>query len=504
MTRIGSASRLLPLALLAGCAVGPDFKTPPAPPAERVSAQPLVDKTVATPVDAGEAQTFISNKPVSAQWWTLFGSDKLNGLIDEALKASPSVTSAQAALRVAQENYRAQASTLFPTFDGSFSGTRQKIDTASFGNPGGGATIYNIYKASVDVSYGIDLWGGTRRGVEASRATAEAQAYELEATYQTLIANIITSAVTEAAQRTLLQGQYIVVADQEKLLKVTQHQFDAGAISRSDLLSAESNLATERSKLPGFQLAVTQAQNQLAVYLGKTPSEFAVSNFDLSELKIPQEIPVSLPSELVRQRPDIRAAEAQLHEASANVGVATANLLPQIALTASIGTQASVLDQLFTGNIFSIGGTITQPIFHAGELTAKRRAAIASLDKAAADYKLTVLTAFQNVADTLRALETDADYLQAQYIAADSAGRSLKLAELQYRLGGTSYLSLLNAQQTYTKARAGYISAQATRLTDTAALFQALGGGWTQRDPKVPFPPESASAPVPAQVSTSH
>lgn len=493
MTRIGRAACLLPAVVLTACAVGPDFRTPEPPAATRLTAAPLPERTVAAPIAGGEAQAFLDNRPLPAQWWTLFGSPKLNGLVEDALRASPTVASAQAALRVAQENLRAQTASLFPSADAKFSATRQKIDTGSFGNPGGGATIYNLYNASVNVSYGLDLWGGTRRGVEASRAAAEAQAYQLEATYQTLIANVITSAVQEAQQRALIIGQERILEDQERLLKVTRRQFEIGAISRADVLSAESNIATERAKLPPYRLALTQAQNQLAVYLGKTPSEHAQSEFDLTELAIPQEVPLLVPSELVRQRPDVRAAEAQLHQAAANVGVATANLLPQIALTASFGTQSSVLDNLFSGNIWSIGGSLTQPLFHAGELTAKRRAAIASFEQAQADYRQTVLGAFQNVADTLRALETDAEALQANVAAAEAAEASLRLTESQYQLGGASFLSLLNAQQAYTRARAGYVISAAARLQDTAALFQALGGGWAQRDPGQPFPPTAAA-----------
>lgn len=492
-SRARGLAGLLPLALLAGCAVGPDFKTPEAPKAERYTAQPLPAQTVATDTPGGEAQRFL-NQPPNARWWTQFGSPKLDALVAEALRASPTIASAQASLRVAQENLRAQTASLFPSVDAGFNARRQKIDTGSFGNPNGGVTIYNLYNASVDVSYGLDIWGGTRRGVEASRAAAEAQGYQLEATYQTLVANLITAAVLEAQQRALILGQEQIVADQERLLKVTERQYAAGAIGRAELLSAQSNLATERAKLPALRLTLTQAQNQLAVYLGKLPSEQAGSDFDLTDLRLPQDLPLVLPSELVRQRPDIRAAEAQLHEAAANVGVATANLLPQISLTASLGTQSSTLDKLFNGNIWSIGGSLTQPLFHGGELSAKRRGAIASFDKAKADYRQTVLTAFQNVADTLRALETDAEKLQADYAAAQASEGSLRLTEKQYQLGAASYLSLLSAQQAYTRARTGYITSLAARLQDTAALFQALGGGWTQRDPAAPMPQVQAVA----------
>jgi len=485
--------------LTAGCALGPDFASPAAPDAARFTALPLPERTASSAAPNGEAQAFLAGRPLPDRWWTLFGSPKLDALVEQALAASPTVTSAQAALRVAQETFRVQRATLFPSFDATFDASRQKIDTGSFGNPGGGAAIYNLYNASVRVNYGLDIWGGTRRGIEAQRAATEYQRYQLEATYQTLIANVITTAVRAAEQRLLLLGQEQVIATQESLLKVTRARFESGAIARSELLALESALATERSKLPGYKLGLTQAQNQLAVYLGKLPSEQPPIEVDLYELKLPQALPLSLPSELVRQRPDIRAAEATMHQASANLGVATANLLPQIVLTGSIGTQSSVLDDLFKGNIFSIASSVTQPLLHAGELTAKRRAAIATYDQTAADYRDTVLNAFRNVADSLRALETDAEYQQAQFAAMSTSEQSLRLIESQYRLGAGSYLDVLTAQNQYTIARAGYIVAISSRLTDTAALFQALGGGWTTRDPAADSPldpsnPVSAAA----------
>lgn len=477
------------LALLAsGCALGPDFSTPAAPKTERYTSEALPGATVSVAVPGGAAQQFLAGRALPDRWWTLFKSPKLDALVEQALAASPTVVSAQAALRVAQENYRVERSNLVPKANATFDASRQKIDTATFGNPGGGGVIYNLYNASVGVSYGLDLWGGTRRGIEAVRALAEFQQWQLEATYQTLIANVVTTAFREIEQRTLMVGQQLVIEQQEALLKITRARYDSGAIPRSELLSMEAQVATERAKLPGYRLAMTQAQNQLAVYLGKLPSEYVSAPFELDELTLPEELPMSLPSSLVRQRPDIRAAEATMHEASARVGIATANLLPQIALTAKFGTQASVIDQLFTGNVWSIAGNITQPLFNAGELRAKRRAAFAELDQTAADYQQTVLDAFRNVADALRALETDAEYLQAQYSAADLSAQSLKLTESQYRLGSSSSLAVLDAQTRNTQARAGYIAARVARLSDTAALFQALGGGWATRNANAELP----------------
>ncbi|WP_428384107.1 efflux transporter outer membrane subunit [Nevskia ramosa] len=486
-----------------GCALGPDFTTPAAPETARYTSEALPGATVSTAVVGGEAQQFLAGKALPDRWWTLFGAPKLDALVEQALIASPSVASAQAALRVAQLNYRAERSSLFPTVDGTFDASRQKIDTATFGNPGGGGVIYNLYNTSVGVSYGLDLWGGTRRGVEAERAAAEFQQWQLEATYQTLIANVVTTAFREIEQRTLMVGQELVIRQQESLLKITQARYDSGAIARSELLSMQSQVATERGKLPAYKLAMTQAQNQLAVYLGKLPSEYVSAPFELDELNLPQELPISLPSSLVRQRPDIRAAEATMHEASARVGIATANLLPQIALTAKFGTQASVIDQLFTGNVWSIAGNITQPLFNAGKLRAERRAAFATLDKTAADYRQTVLDAFRNVADALRALETDAEYLQAQYTAADLSAQSLKLTESQYKLGSSSSLAVLDAQTRDTQARAGYIAARVSRLSDTAALFQALGGGWATRNADAELPNGPPGGTLPTESASS-
>lgn len=471
------ALALLPLTL-AACAVGPNFKSPAAPAIPRYTAEVQPAQTAASAGVGGEAQRFLEGQPLPQRWWHLYGSDKLDGLVDEALRASPTVTAAQAALKQARENLRAQTASLLPSFDANFSGTRQKIDTSSFGNPGGGGTIYNLYNASVGVTYGLDIWGGARRGVEAQSAQVDYQRYQLDATYSTLIANVVTAAISEAQLRRQIQLQQNIVDDQKRLLTITERRYDSGGISRADVLSARSNLANETARLPALHQQLTQIRNQLAVYVGKLPGEFSATEFDLDELSLPTELPLSLPSELVRQRPDIRAAEAQLHAASANIGVATANLLPQVTLSGSLGTQATSIGNLFTNNIFTLTGAVAQPLFHGGELTAKRRAAIAAYDQSNAQYRQTVLVAFQNVADTLTALYGDAETLQAQRDASEAAEASLRLTESQYRLGGASFLTLLNAQMTYSQTQTSYVQALAARYQDTAALIQALGGGW--------------------------
>lgn len=462
----------------AGCAVGPDFKAPEAPHTERYTAQELPQQTVATQVAGGEAQAFAIGAQLPAQWWTLFGSDKLNNLVQTAFSNSPTTASARAALRQAQENLAAQRGGFFPSVDANASAQRQRSSVISPGLPTLG--VYNLYNASVSVGYTLDLFGGVRRGVEAREAMVDFQQYELQATYLTLAANVVTSSVGEAALRDQLAATQDIIAALEKQLNITEQRYRLGAAALPDVLSARSNLAAVRATLPAYEKQLAAVQNQLAVYLGKLPSESSASNFDMTELTLPQELPLSVPSELVRRRPDIRAAEARMHEASAEIGVATANLFPQITLNGSFGAASTEASQLFSDKIWSVGANITQPLFHGGTLTAQRRAAIAAYDQAAANYRSVVLGAFQNVADALTAVHSDAKALQAQYEAKSSAQSNLKLREQQYALGSISYLELLIAQRQYQQSQINYAYALAARFQDTAALFQALGGNWDE------------------------
>lgn len=480
LTPVSPAALLLALSV-SGCVLGPDYQAPAAPGAERYGADPLPAETVATPVIGGEAQKFLAGKDLPDRWWTLFGSDKLNRLVEEALASSPSAVSAQAALRQAQAQAKARGADLYPTVGVGIGGNRQKVDTGSFGNPGGGSSIYNLYNASVDVSYSIDLFGGTRRGIEAVLAQSELARFQSEAAYQTLVANVVTTAVQEAQLRAQVAAQEEIVADQEKSLKVSETQFELGAIGKADLLSARSQLASQRAALSPLRLQLSQTRNQLAVYLGKLPGEYIATPFELSELTLPQELPVSLPSTLVQRRADVLAADAALRSASASVGIAAADRFPKLALNATYGTQASKTGDLFKGDIWSVGGNLSAPIFNFGALKALYGASQAAYEQSAADYRLTVLNAFKNVADSLRQIETDAERLQAQHQAWSSAEEALKLTRLQYELGAASYLQLLSAQQQHAQTKAAYVQAQAARYQDTVALFQALGGGWTGR-----------------------
>ncbi len=466
------------LGAIAGCAVGPDFKAPDSPQTDRYTAQQLPDQTAKTDVAGGAAQTFAPGEELPAQWWTLFGSDKLDALVAQAFANSPTTASARAALRQAEENLNAQRGAYFPSVDANASATRQRANISALNTANPTSSVYNLYNASVSVAYTLDIFGGVRRGVEAQAAVAEAQRYDLHATYLTLAANVVTSSVSAASLRDQLAATKDIVAAQERQLELAQKRHQLGAIAYADVLAAQSNLASVRATLPTLEKQYAAVQNQLAVYLGKLPSDFTGGDFDLSELQLPQEIPLSVPSQLVRQRPDVRAAEARLHQASALIGVATANLLPQVSITGNIGSQATQSAQLFKDKIWGIGAGITQPLFHGGTLSAQRRAAIAAYDQAAADYRLAVLTAYQNVADALTALHSDAQALQAQYIAMTSAKENLGLVERQYALGSVSNINLLTAQRQYQESRVNYSRALASRYQDTAALFQALGGNW--------------------------
>ena len=377
----------------------------------------------------------------------------------------------------AQENLNAQiGSTLFPAVDLSASKQREHgLDstTAQVGT-------YNLYNTSVNVSYTLDVFGGSRRAIEALAAQVDYQQYQFEAAHLTLTSNIVTTAVTVASLQAQIQATQELIRAQQNELSIVQKQFNLGSVSNADVLAQQTQLAQTRATLPTLEKNLAQTRNALAVLVGAFPSEIQLPEFNLDKLQLPIQLPVSLPSTLVRQRPDVRAAEALLHKASAEIGVATANLLPQFTLSGSYGYASGNFHGLFdhANSLWSLAGQALQPVFHGGALQAQRRSAVAAYDEAAANYKQTVLQAFQNVADSLRALETDAQALQAQKQAENAAQNTLALTQKQFRLGGVSYLNLLNAQRQYQQTRINRIQAQAARYTDTAALFQALGGGW--------------------------
>ncbi len=463
---------------LAGCAVGPDFRAPTVPEdaGYRTDAQPA--GTVSASAPTGDAQRFLQGESVPAQWWKTFSSDALNRRVEQALTNSPTVASAQAALRQADAQTGAARGGLFPSIDASAGATRQKNPASTTG--GLSTSPYTIHNVSIDVGYTLDLVGGVRRGIEAQSAQADFQRNQLDATYLSLATNVVTTSIREAALRGQIRATEEITDVYAQQFDLVNKQFETGAKSQGDVLFAQSQVAAARAQLPSLRKALAQTQTQLAVYLGRFPSQSELEALDLDALTLPTELPVSLPSNLLRQRPDIRAAEAQLHSASAQVGVATANLYPNISLSASFGSKALDSSDLFgkSAEAWSLGLNLLQPIFRGGTLRAQKRAAEAGLDKAAADYRTTLLSAFQNVADSLRALELDAEGLASQSSAAEATGSSLALARRQYTDGSIAYLQVLDATRLYQQARLGVIDARALRLADTAALFAALGGGF--------------------------
>jgi NodT family efflux transporter outer membrane factor (OMF) lipoprotein len=439
--------------------------------------------TAEAPGPSGTAQTFVGNRNIPADWWTLFQSEPLDVLVKAALRDSPTVDSAKAALRSARENYLAErGSLLLPGIDGSLSTTRQKTPGAAFGAPEIGSSTFTLVAAAVNVSYRLDIFGASRRQLEALQAQTDYQRWELEAANLSLTGNVVTTAINVASLRAQIAAVNDVVGSERDQVNIVERQFSAGGASRSDVLAQSTQLAQTEATLPALEKALAQAQHRLAVLSGKTPdSDTPV--FDLDKLTLPTELPVSVPANLIRQRPDVQAAEALLHQASANVGVATANLYPQLNLTGAIGTDALSASKLFSAGTgaWSAGASLTAPIFHGGEMVHKRRAALADLDNAAAQYRQTVLAAMQDVADTLRALEADARDLRAEANAEELAAKSLDITRKQFTAGGVSHVQLLIVERQYAQVHQSRVAAEAARYADSAALYQALGGGWWNR-----------------------
>ena len=476
------ALALMP-ALMAGCAVGPNYQAPAAPRTQGFTPDPLPSATEATAVSGGEAQRFAVGGTLPGQWWSLFGSQELDALIAQALKQYPDIAAQQAALRAARENVRAQEGVFAPQLQGAVNQERAKISGASI-SPGFPSFITSLYQTNVNVSYTFDVFGAERRTLEGLRAQVENQAFQLEASVLTLTSNVAASAIGLAATREQIEVTHQIIAVEEQQLHVIERQYQSGVRTRADVLQQQSNLASVRATLPALQQQLAGYEHALAALTGQFPHDAGHVALKLSDLKLPVEIPVSLPSALVAQRPDIQAQAAMMHQASAAIGVATANMLPQLTLTGSVGDESLIWNSLFQGSsgVWSIATGLTQPIFEGGSLRAKRRASVDLYDQARAQYRLVVLNAFQNVADTLSALDNDAQALKAQNDAVSSANASIELIQRQYDAGAVSYVTLLTAQQAYQQARIAYVRALSSRFTDTVTLFQALGGGWWNRN----------------------
>ncbi len=499
--RLKGRLTVLGMLLMSGCAVGPDFKTPAPPAAMAYTPHSLPGQTAAAVDVDGAAQTFHSRQNIPQDWWTVFHSAKLNHLIEQGLQASPDLAAAQAALQQAQESVSAQRGYFYPSVALSYSPSRQQLAgnmggnspgiqgngsvIQTYQNPGGpapynGPVIYTFHTAQLTVGYTPDVFGANMRQVESLQAQADAQRFQLEAARVTLASNLVAAALQEASLRAQLVACSTIIDDSARSLAITRRQFQLGYVMRMDVAAQEAALAAAQQLLPPLQKSLEQTRDLIRVLVGNTPDQDVDETFQMADFQLPTALPLSLPSQLIRQRPDVRAAEAQMHAASANVGVAVAARLPQFSIMGAYGGEASVFNQMFQpgGPFWALVGNITQPVFDGNTLLHRKRAADQALVQAAAQYHSTVLTALQNVADTLHALHADAAGLVAAVNAEQAARISLNLTRTQNQVGYVSVQAVLSAEQTYQQADLNLIQARSQRLGDTAALYEALGGGW--------------------------
>ncbi len=484
VTRFSSAIAVLVIFfLLSGCAVGPDFHIPAAPDVTGYTREAGVKKTASADITGGEEQSFVAGGDIPAQWWTLFQSPQLNTLIEKALQASPTLTAAQAALRQAVELVYAQQGAFFPTVQASLAPSRQKASAALSPPLNTDQLIYNLFTTEVSVGFTPDVFGGNRRQVESLKALADAQRFQLQAAYVTLTSNVVAAAVQEASLRAQIAAAKEIIAIITQSLGLVRRQFELGYVGRLDVAAQEAALAQAEQALPPLQKQLEQNRDLLIALAGRFPSDDPEEKFELAALRLPNDLPVSLPSKQVEQRPDVRAAAEQMHSASAEIEVALANRLPQFTISAAYGGTATQFAQMFANSnpFWSLAGNVMQPLFAGGTLLHRQRAAEAAFEQSAAQYRSTVITAFQNVADTLYALQHDAESLKAAAAAERAAKVTLDLTLKQQQAGYVNYLALLSAQQAYQQTLIARVQAQANRFADTAALFQALGGGWWSR-----------------------
>jgi len=497
-----AAVALAAAAALSACAVGPNFRTPEAPAVADAghpyTPAPLPASTASAPGPAGAAQSFAQGQDVPADWWKVFGSPALDELVQAALQHNPTLAAAQASLREAQENYAADAGArLLPSVTGNLQAARQRAQVSTTADGAPVAGTYNVFSAGVDVSYSLDLFGANKRALEALAAQIDYQRFQVEGAWLTLTANVVATAIQEASLRAQLKATHDVVDAESKSLVLISKQVELGALARSAVLQQRTLIAQTQAQVPPLEKSLAQTRHQLAVLAGRLPGDGGLPAFELDALHLAETLPVSVPSSLLRQRPDVRASEALLHAASAQVGVATAAQYPQITLSGSLDRQSLKLDKFFSNGItaWSIGAGLVQPIFNGGSLRAQKRAAEAAYDAANAQYQQTVLNAFLGVANALRAIDTDADALRTDAEAEALAKESLDLIQRQYQLGAASYLATLDAQRSWLQTRVALAQAQAGRHADTAALFQALGGGWWN-SPDAVAALDAASAPA--------
>jgi NodT family efflux transporter outer membrane factor (OMF) lipoprotein len=470
--------------LLTGCAVGPNFVHPAAPEITRYTREPMPAQTAAADTPAGQRQVFLAGHDIPQDWWRLFRSRELNALVERALQDNPTLQSALATLRSAKEAVAAQEGKYFPFVAANFNPTRQRTATALSPVLASGSSIFDLDTAQLTVSYTFDVWGLNRRTVESLEALADVQRFQAEAAYLSLTSNLVVAIITEASLRDQIDSTVRLIAINTTMRDTLQRQLDAGYANRSELAAQEAALAQAAATLPPLRKALAQQRDLIAALAGAYPSEGPDNNFKLADLHLPADLPVSVPSQLVEQRPDVRAAEEQLHSASALIGVATANTLPAFTISANGGFINTALAHLLAPqNLFwDVAGNATQTVFDAGTLWHQLEGAKDTYNAAAWTYRGTVIGAVQNVADALRALQSDADALRAAQDFKRASKTSFDLANQQMTSGNANVLLFLNAQQGYLQATLQVVQAQAARLADTAALFAALGGGWWNRE----------------------
>jgi NodT family efflux transporter outer membrane factor (OMF) lipoprotein len=496
---IGTSLLVTSVALASSCAVGPRYHQPEAPGNAGYAPTPLAESSASAPVRGGDVQRFISGRDLPFDWWQLFQSPALDALVARAFKANPTIPAARAALVQAQELVRAQRGFYYPSVAAGFQGERVKVagnntQSSSLGIQGNGENLgqpvqpatplyYQFYTAGLSVGFVPDVFGANRRQVETLAAQSDAQRFALEATYITLASNVVGAAIQEAALRAQIEATRQVIAADEKSLQVLRDQLRLGFAMRIDVAAQEAALAQAQTLLPPLQKQFEQTRDLIRVLVGNLPNQDVPETFELDALQLPPELPVSLPAKIIEQRPDVRAAEAQLHAANAQVGVAVAAMLPQFSITGTLGGSAAQIPLLFRdgGPFWSLVGGVSQPVFEGGTLLHTERAARAALKQAAAQYQSTVITAYQNVADTLHASLADADALAGAVETENAAKVTFDLTRQQMDAGYVSYLILLSAESAYQQATFARLQAQAMRYGDTVALFQALGGGWWNR-----------------------
>ena len=489
-------SIMVVLVALSGCAVGPNFKKPTAPDTAGYTTKPVKTTESASGAIGGKAQHFAVGLDIPGQWWALFHSRTLNNLIERALKSNPDIKSAQEALAVAKENVYAQQGAFWPSISGSFLAQRQKTSNQLSPVTSTTTLYFNLFTPQVTVSYVPDVFGLNMRTVESLKAQARLQGFALEATYLTLSSNVVTAAVQEASLRAQIAATERLIEINRKMVDVLHDQLKTGYTNTPSVLLQEAQLANLVATLPPLQKALAQQRDLIARLVGTFPNEDLAEKFELSSLDLPGELPVSLPSNLVEQRPDVRQAEESFHSACAQVGVSVANRLPTFLLSGNTGRTAVEIGSLFNpGSAFwTLGASVSQPIFQGGTLLHRERAARAAYRQAGDMYRSTVLTAFQNVADTLHALDQDAKGLKAAVAADHAAKASLDITNEEMKVGYANVLAALTAEGTYLQAEITLVLAEANRYFDTAALLQALGGGWWNREDI----PKEAPRPFPA------